>query len=214
MAGCFPGDDGQGGLVEFGEQIGGFVLLAGFGSGGCHGGIGSAFAIRVGVGEGAFQALAAKDDDEAMAFAGFDDDFGVADFFDFAGKQGAEFLGDFGFDATGAAVGDDAFCVERAEIGAGGDVAGLKFEAQAEGFNDAASDLIFQRVVAEQAEVARAAARGDAGRDGDHAALGADAGEGVEVRGAGGFERGEEILFRGGDVAQAVEDESAILAWF
>ncbi len=59
---------------------------------------------------------------------------------------------------------------------------GLQFHAEAERLDDAAADLKFQRIVAEQAEVARPAAGRDAGRGGNHAALRGVFGELVEVR--------------------------------
>ena len=93
------------------------------------------------------------------------------------GERGAFFAGD----AAGAAVGDVAGGVERAEVGADGDVAVFELEADAGGFEGAAADEVLQRVVAEQAEVAGAAAGADAGRDGDAAAADAVAGERVEV---------------------------------
>ena len=86
-----------------------------------------------------------------MFLAGLDDDFRVADFFDFGGEHGAKFFASFGGDSSGAAVGDNALRVERGEIGAGADVARLQFHAEAERLDDAAADLKFQRVVAEQA---------------------------------------------------------------
>src|SRR5581483_7968253 len=98
-------------------------------------------------------------------------DLGVADIFYFARKQGAQFLADGGINASGAAVGDDALVIERAEIGARRDVAALEFHSQAERFDDPASHLEFQRVVSKQSQVAGAAARGDARRDGVHASL-------------------------------------------
>ena len=55
---------------------GGFLLLALIsGRVGCHRRNGQAFPIRIGVGQRAFQSLAAENDDKAMALAGLDDDF-------------------------------------------------------------------------------------------------------------------------------------------
>ena len=163
--------------------------------------------VGVGVGQWSFEIFAAKHDDKTMALAGLDDDLGVADFFDFGGEQGAQFLADFGFNAAGAAVGDDALPVEGAEIGAGGDVAGLELDAETERLDDAAANLEFQRVIAKEGEMAGTAAGSDAGGDGQHAALRGVLGEGVEVGRDGGFERRHKALLAGGDVAEAVEDE-------
>src|SRR5206468_4261786 len=119
-----------------------------------------------GVGQGTFQSPAPKDDHEPMALAGPDDDLGAADFLDFLGEQPAELLTGRGVDSAGAAVGDDAFGIECAEIGARGDIAGVQFQAEPERLDDAATDLKNEGIVAEQAQVSGPAARGDAGRDG------------------------------------------------
>ena len=78
--------------------------------------------------------------------------------------------------------------VDRAEVGADGDVAVLQFEADAGGFEGAAADHVLQRVVAEEAEVAGAAAGADAGQHRDAAAEDAGFGERVEIRRVGRFE--------------------------
>ena len=66
-------------------------------------------------------------------------------------------------DPAGAPVADVAGRVERAEIAADGDVAVLQFEPDAGGLQRPAADHVFQRIVAEQAQMARPAARRDAG---------------------------------------------------
>ena len=137
----------------------------------------------------------------------------VADFFHLRGEHLAQFLARFGRDASGAAVGDDALRVERGEIRAGANVAGLEFHAEAERLDDAAADLKFQRIIAEQAEMARPAAGRDAGRGGNHPALRGIPGEFVEVRRRGGLERRHVILLRRGDVAEAVEDDQRELGF-
>ena len=91
--------------------------------------------------------MAAKNDDKAVALARFDDDLRVARLFDFAREQRAQLFRDFRFDPARAAVGDDALFVERAKIGARGDVARLEFHAQTEGFDHAAAHLKFQRII-------------------------------------------------------------------
>ena len=55
--------------------------------------------------------------------------------------------------------------------------------------------------------MAGTAARGDAGRHRQHAALRAVLGERVQVRGDGGFQRRQVTLFARGDVAQAVQHQ-------
>jgi len=63
------------------------------------------------------------------------------------------------------ATGDEALAVDSAEVASGGDVAGADLKVDAEGFQDAAADLVFQRIVAEKPEVAWSAAGRDAGQD-------------------------------------------------
>ena len=81
-------------------------------------------------------------------------------FFDFCGKHRAKFLARLGRDAAGAAVGDNSL-LRRAwqKFARAHTSPGFKFHAQAERFDDAAADLKFQRVVAEQARDARARCR-------------------------------------------------------
>src|SRR5262245_18515432 len=105
-----------------------------------------------------------------MFLAGFDDDFRVADLLDFRRQHGAKVLAGLGWDTAGAAIGDNAFGVDRGEGGAGSDVAGLEIDAEAERFEDAAANLEFERVITEQPEMAGTAAGRDAGRDGNHSA--------------------------------------------
>ncbi len=118
--------------------------------------------MRIGVGQRAFQALAAEHHDEAMSLAGFDDDLRVADFLHLRRKHRAQLLARFGRDAPGAAVGDDALGVKRGEVGARATSPALSSKPEPERFDDAAADLKFQRVVAEQPEMARPAAGSDA----------------------------------------------------
>ena len=63
-------------------------------------------------------------------------------------------------DAAGAAVGDVAGRVERAEVRADRDVAFFEREADAGRFERAAADEVLERVVAEEAQGARARCRG------------------------------------------------------
>ena len=130
-------------------SFGHFLLFRIFGIARFHSGNGKTFAVRVGIGQRAFEAFAAEDDDEAVFLAGLDDDLGVADLFDLGGEQGDHLFAGLGRDASGAAVGDDAFGIERGEIGAGADIAGFQFETEAEGLDDAAADLELERVVTE-----------------------------------------------------------------
>src|SRR5690349_16489308 len=125
----------------------------------------------IGIGERTFKALATKQNDETMTLARFNDDLNVADFFDLLGQQRAKLFANGGVDASGAAIGNDTFFVESAEIGARGNIACAEFQAEAECFDDAATDLKFERVVAKQAQMAGAAAGRDTGRDRNHSTL-------------------------------------------
>jgi hypothetical protein len=53
--------------------------------------------------------------------------------------------------------------VERAEVAADGDVAWPNLEVDPERFQDSATDVELERIIAEQPEVPRSAARCDAG---------------------------------------------------
>jgi hypothetical protein len=76
-----------------------------------------------------------------------------------------ELHGRLGADPSRAAVGDEALRVDGAEVTPRGDIARAQVELDAEGLEHAAADLVLERVVAEEAEVPRPAARGDARRD-------------------------------------------------
>src|ERR1039458_7457672 len=151
-------------------------------------GNGQTFAMWVAVIEWAFESLAAEHHDEAVAFACFDDYLDVADFLDLAGEQRALRLANLGVDAPRAAVGHDAFRVERAEIRAGGYIAMFEINAQPEGFNDTTANFKFQRIVAKQPEMSRAAAGGNARGDRRHAAKRRTFRKGVKVWGTGDFQ--------------------------
>jgi hypothetical protein len=168
--------------------------------------------MRVGIGERPFQTLAAEDHHEPMALAGFDDDLGVADFLHLLRQQRAELLANLRVNTSGAAVGDNAFGVERAEVGARRHVAGPQFQAQPQRLDDAAAHLEFQWVVAEQAQVSRPAARSDARRNRDHPSLRRVFRQRIEVGGDRCFQRREIALLARGDVANAVQHNQRHLA--
>ena len=96
----------------------------------------------------------------------------------------------FGAGPAGAAIGDEPLVVDGAEVASDGDIARADLEVDAERFQDAAADLVFERVIAEQAEMARAAAGGDAGEDRDRQTADPFADHRIEVGGACGFEFG------------------------
>ena len=169
-------------LVKIGNELRHFLLLRILGVARLDGGNGIAFAVRVGVGQRAFEPLAAEHHDKAVFLASLDDDLRVADLLDLRGKQGDEPFARLGGNAAGATVRDNSLRVERGEVGAGADVAGLQLNAQPERLNDTAAHLKFQRVVAEKPEMPRPAARRDARRRGDQAALRGKLRKGVKVR--------------------------------
>jgi hypothetical protein len=147
-----------------------------------------------------------------VLLAGLDDDLRVAQLLDLLRQQRAQLLANLRRDAARAAVGDDALLVQRAEVRARRHIAGLQLHPEAKRLDDATADLELQRVIAEQPEMAGAAAGRDAGRDGDHAALrAAGLHERVEVRRGGGFERRHVAGGGGGDVAEAVEHDEGEL---
>ena len=148
-----------------------------------------------------------------MFFARFDNDLRVADFLNFRREQRNEFFARLGRNTSGTAVGDNAFGIKRRKISARADVAGFQFKTKAERFNDAATDLKFQRIVAEQAEMAGAAAGREAGRNGNHAALRGILRKLVEVGRVRGFERREIAGFLRRNVAESVENNQRVLGF-
>ncbi len=165
--------------------------------------------LRVGVGDLVAQARAAQHQREAITLARLDlalhaVDLDVLEQFD-------PLLAFFGRDASGAAVGDVAVGVDGAEVAAHRHVAAAHVQADANRFEHAAPDVVDQRVVAEQREVRRTAARGDAARDRDAQAGAALAGEAVEVGGLGGFQFGQ-AAGRHRQAAQSVHDQQQNLA--
>ena len=123
-----------------------------------------AFLLRVGVLHAAVEAVSAEQDGEPVLLARLDDDLDVADPGDGLGEQGAQLAALLGGGAAGAAVRDEAL-VERGEVRPGGHVARGHRKAHAERLEHAAADFVLQRVVAEQRQVRRPAARRDAAAD-------------------------------------------------
>src|SRR5215217_7254298 len=153
--------------------------------------------LGVGVAEVAVQPLAAQHQQAAVLALGLEEELGPLQG-DLAHQQVADGGRLLGGQAAGPAVGDDAVVVEGAEVDPGGDVAGLELEADAGRGQGAAADLVGERVVAEQAEVAGARAGGDAPGDRVVQAQRALAGQPVEVGGVGLGELGAAL---GGAVA-------------
>ena len=135
---------------------------------------------------------------------GLEEELGLVEL-DLARQQLADAGRLFGGQPSGPAVGDDPVGVQGAEVDPGGDVARQELEADAGRRQGAPADLVGERVVAEQAEVAGARPRCDAAGDRVVQPQGALAGQPVEVGGAGLGELGAAL---GGAVAtQAVHDQ-------
>ena len=195
---------------EFIGDLGGLLRAGTAGHGGERRHAGG---LRVGVVDVAPQAFAAEDDDQPIFLHRPDEDFdaGDGDFVEFF----AEPLADVAGDAAGAAVGDVAGGVDRAEVAADGDVVGAELEIDAEGFQDAAADDEFQRIVTEQAEMPRPAAGGDAGQHRDAQPQRSALGQRVQIRRVGGFEFGFAAGFQrqpAESVADEQHDFGAVLA--
>src|SRR5438132_1182502 len=83
---------------------------------------------------------------------------------------------------AGAAVENQSRCINGAEIPAGSDVVRAHLKVNAERFENAATDTVLKRIIAEQAQVARAAAGRDAGQNRYAQAADAFPSEGIQVR--------------------------------
>jgi len=148
----FVCNHGQRGLVKISDERGHFLLAGIVFVARMNRRNWKAFAVRVGVGQRAFKSLAAKDDDEAMLLAGLDEDFSLADFLTLAESSATS------FSQTSVAIlparRSVTIPLRRAwRNSRGADVAGFQFHAEAERLDDAAADLKFQRVVAEESEM-------------------------------------------------------------
>ena len=72
----------------------------------------------------------------------------------------------FGGGSARAAVGDQAFGIDGAKVAPDGDIVSADGKVDPKGFKDAAAYAPFQRVIAEQGEMAWTASWGDTGQDG------------------------------------------------
>ena len=110
-----------------------------------------------------------------------------------------------GGDAPGPPVGDEAVGVERAEVDPGRHVAGLEREAHAGGRERSPPELVDEGVVAEDRQMAGAAAGGDAGSDDRVEAARPLAGQAVHVGRPCGVQLGSALV--GADAAEAVDED-------
>ena len=124
------------------------------------------------------------------------------------GRQPGAHLGG---DAAGAAVGDQTLLVHGAEVAPRRQIVGPQVEADAQGLQDTAADVVDERVVAEEGQVRRAAAGGYAASDGQAEAARALGGQPVQVWGMGGFQFRRAARLDG-QSAQAIHDQEHDLA--
>src|SRR5690606_20488408 len=101
---------------------------------------GNAFTLRVRLLQAVIEALAAQDEDEAVLLHVLDKHLHAGNL-DLA-HEVADRRRDLGGDSPGATVNDVPLLVEGAEVAPGSDVAGLKVEVDAEGFEDTTPDFI------------------------------------------------------------------------
>ncbi len=113
--------------------------------------------------------------------------------------------------SAGAAVGDPALAIDGAEVAPHRHVAPAHGEVDAECFQDAPSDAILKGIVAEQAEVPRSAAGGDARQNRYAQAANAVPRTGVQVGRPCRLQFGLSAGFHG-QSAQAIGDEQDDLA--
>jgi hypothetical protein len=106
-------------------------------------------------------------------------------------------------DATGPAV-DNQAALERREVAAGHEVALANFDVRAERLQDAAAEPVAERVVAEQAEVGRAAPGRNAHQDGVGDAAAAAKRQAVQMGRLGGLQLGLAVPRQ---ASQPVDDE-------
>src|SRR5205823_3912551 len=83
---------------------------------------------------------------------------------------------------AGASVGDESLTIHGTKIAANGDVEFADFEIDAQGFEDAPADAVFERIVAEQAEMPGTTSGGDAEEDRNGQTRNSFTGKGIEVR--------------------------------
>src|SRR5262249_21363171 len=147
-----------------------------------------AFLLRVGVVDGVSEVVAAQHKHEAVFADGFDEYLDLGEFD--PGQLVAHGDAALGGRPSGPAVGDQAGLVQGAEVAANRHVAGADGKVDSQRFEDAAADAVLQRVVAEQPQVPRAAAGGDAGQDRNAQPAHPLADQQVEVGGPGRLQLG------------------------
>jgi hypothetical protein len=181
VAALAAGEQGPGLVEDPADELGGAL---GLGRAGDRVQRGHALALGVGVGQVAVQAWAAQHQQAAVLALRLEEELGPVEL-DLADQEVADAGRLLGGQPAGPAVGDGPVGGQGAEVDPGGHVAGLELEADAGRRQGAAADLVFQGVVAEQAEVAGPRAGGDAPGDRVVEPQRALAGQPVEVGGVG-----------------------------
>lgn len=160
--------------------------------------------LRIGIREITTEPRSTEHDHETMLLHGFDEDFDSRD--RNLAKPDGERRGFFAGDAARAAIGNVAVGIDRAKVGADGDVAFLQLETNAGGFKRAAADEILQRIVSKQTQVTGTAAGTDAGLYGNAATENSLFRQSIEIGSLGGFEFRESAgMLR--QTAESVGDE-------
>ena len=166
-----------------------------------------ALMVRVRIRQRPLQPLATKHHHEPVPLPGLDDHFRRADFFHLLRQHRAQFLAHLRLNPSRATVRHNPLRVQRAEVRARRHVTRPQLQTQAQGFNHAAAHLELERIVTEQSQMSRPAARRDARRQRQHPALCAFFGQLVQVRRHRRLQRGHEVLLPRGDVSQAVQHQ-------
>jgi len=167
--------------------------------------------LRVGVVHPFAQTRAAQHQHETVLRLGMELDLHAVDLADALTQLGEDAPVLLGGRAAGAAVDHGPVGPERGEVAAHRHVVGPQLDAQPQRREHPAPHLVGEGVVAEEAQVARARAGGEAGgHQGDAPQVGL-LGQGVEVRGAGGGQLGGAARLAG-QSAHAVEDDEEDLA--
>ena len=175
------------------------------GGGGDRLGVGRRLVIFLGVGIGqrVAQAFAAEPDDEAVLFSGEETDGDPGRRLELRVQPGAQLLVLGGRDAAGPAV-DDQPVFESGIVAPGDEVVIPDLDSRTQGLEDAPSELVTERIIAEQGEVGRSASGRYAGEDRVGQAAGGLFGQPVEVGFPGPLEGRQP---RCGQVAHAVQNK-------
>src|SRR5262245_17207079 len=160
--------------------------------------------LRVSVIDLVAEIVAPKDHDEAVFANRLDERFhpGNLDRLQLLAHSHAA----LGAGSACAAVGDKTLGVNAAEIATCRYVAGPHVKVNAERLQYAATDAVFERVIAEETQVARTASRRDARQNGNGEAAHPLANAGVEIGSARRFKLGFAAQFLG-QAAETVRDQ-------